>query len=75
VRFTAVTTVFAVNNPESLPALVEALAEEESLRVKNRLSQGLAERGYAIPSDLQEGCRAALPEGFRLEQGQVVRRA
>ncbi len=73
VRFRAATTTFAMNNEQSVPALLEALNEEESLRVKNRLAQGLAERGWKIPSDLQDACRSALPDDFKLDGG-VVRR-
>src|ERR1700759_4932087 len=32
VRFTAVTTLFAVNNPASVPSLLDALSNEESRR-------------------------------------------
>lgn len=71
VRFHAVTTTFAMNNQESVPALLDVLSEEESLRVKNRIAQGFTERKWKIPSELQKACRAALPEDYRLE-GAVV---
>jgi HEAT repeat protein len=73
VRFRAATTTFAMGDEQSVPALLEALEEEESLRVKNRIAQGLAERGWKIPSELQESCRDALPDDFKLD-GSVVRR-
>ncbi len=73
VRFRAATTTFAMADEQSVPALLEALGEEESLRVRNRIAQGLAERGWKIPSDLQEACRESLPEGFKLDGGTVRR--
>jgi HEAT repeat protein len=74
VRFEAVTTVFAVGDSESVPALVEQLAAEESLRVKNRIAQGLAEKGWQVGEELAASCKAALPPGYRLVDG-VVRAA
>jgi HEAT repeat protein len=71
VRFTAANTVFAVNAPESVPSLVAALDGEESLRVRNRIAQGLAERGYEISAELMESCQKNLPTGYVLRDGRV----
>ncbi len=73
VRFTAANTVFAVNDMKSVPALVAALAAEESLRVKNRIAQGLADRGFEIPAELGAACTAGLPPGYALKGGKVER--
>lgn len=59
VRFHAVQTTFAQNNVESLPALVKLLEAEESVRVKNKVAEGLLFRGWVIPPDLREATRAA----------------
>lgn len=72
VRFTAANTVFAVNDPASVPVLVAMLEAEESLRVKNRVAQGLAERGWSIPAELQDVCRKSLPPGYKLGGDKVV---
>jgi len=64
VRFSAVTTVFAVGMEDSVPALVAALEEEESLRVKNRIAQGLVDRGWTVPDELREVCEKSLPPGY-----------
>jgi HEAT repeat protein len=64
VRFTAANTVFAVNDAASVPALVATLDGEESLRVRNRIAQGLAERAFPIPGELAEPCRKNLPQGY-----------
>jgi len=74
VRFTAVNTTFAVNDEKSAPALVAALVVEESLRVKNRIGERLAERGWTVPAELLEACKSALPPGFGLQGTRVVRR-
>ncbi len=74
VRFTAVNTTFAVNDEKSAPALVDALVQEESLRVKNRIGERLAERAWPIPDELLEPAKNALPPGFAVDRTRVVRR-
>ncbi len=71
VRFAAVTTVFAVNEPRSVESLIAVLPEEESLRVKNRVASGIAERGWEVPDSLRAKAAAALPDGFTLAGGVV----
>lgn len=73
VRFAAVTTLLAHPVAEVGEALAEAFGEEESLRVKNRIAQGLAEGRYEVPPELLEAFREALPPEFRLD-GAVPRR-
>lgn len=72
VRFAAVSTVFAMSEPQSVASLVAALEHEESLRVKNRIAQGLAERQWPIPTVQCATCETALPPGYGLV-GDVVR--
>jgi hypothetical protein len=62
VRFHAVQTTFAQNNAGSLPALVKLLESEESVRVKNKVAEGLLFRGWALPAELREPTRKALQE-------------
>ncbi|HYP97077.1 MAG TPA: HEAT repeat domain-containing protein [Polyangiaceae bacterium] len=66
VRFTSATTLFAINDTQSLPALVTAIESDESRRIQNRIAQGLADRAWSIPAELGEQLRKALPPGFRL---------
>jgi HEAT repeat protein len=73
VRFHAAVTVFSMNDERSVPELVKALVEEESLRVKNGIAKGLVEKGWHVPKELADSCRAALPPGFTLD-GDRVRR-
>jgi HEAT repeat protein len=72
VRFCAVATVFSMSNPQSVPSLISALGQEESLRVKNRIAQGLAERQWQVTPELHSICETSLPPGFKLV-GELVR--
>jgi DNA-dependent RNA polymerase auxiliary subunit epsilon len=76
VRFHAVQVTFAQNNAESLPALVKLLENEESVRVKNKVAEGLAFRGWVVADDLREATARALRDtsGFRIgTDGKVAR--
>lgn len=73
VRFHAAVTTFGMNDEQSVPALLRALKEEESLRVKNRIAAGLADKRWKIGPELADDCRTALPPGSRLD-GEVVKR-
>jgi hypothetical protein len=75
IRFVAVATLFAQEDAAAAPALAKTLGDEESVRVKNRLLEGLLARGWAIPEDQREKVRAAMPANFALDpQGKVKRR-
>lgn len=71
VRFAAVAAVFAMSDVESVPSLVAALEHEESLRIRNRIAQGLAERDWLIPEAQREACEHGLPQGYQLAEGKV----
>jgi hypothetical protein len=62
VRFHAVQTTFAQNNVESLVPMVKLLEAEESVRVKNKVGEGLVFRGWEIPAELRAAVDAALGE-------------
>ena len=72
VRFATVTSVFELGFDASTPALVAALAGEESQRIKNRIAQRLTELGWAVPSELRDVAQGALPNGYRLQNDRVV---
>lgn len=71
VRFAAVTCLFAIDKPAAAAVLAEALSKEESLRVKNRIAQGLAERRWTIPEPERESVASHLPFGFSVSDGAV----
>jgi hypothetical protein len=72
VRFHAAGTIFAMADAEALQPLIEALGQEESLRVKNRVARGLEQAAWEIPADLTERCEHALPPGYAIRSGKVV---
>jgi hypothetical protein len=75
IRFVAVATVFAQEDEAATPVLSRTLAAEESVRVKNRIVDGLVARGWVVPEELREGVRAALPPQVALDaEGKVKRR-
>lgn len=74
VRFHAVGTTFAMEDPASAVALAKALIAEESIRVKNRIAAGLKQRDWDVPESERTALASALPEGYRLEGGKLASR-
>lgn len=72
VRFTACGTIFSISEMASAESLVDALSEEESLRIKNRIARGLAQQGWKLESDIEVRCQEALPPGFCIRENQVT---
>jgi HEAT repeat protein len=72
VRFHAVGTILAMGDGAGARALVAALEEEESLRVKNRVAAGLAQRGWEIPEALRPLAEEHAPDGYLLLDGKLV---
>jgi len=66
VRFQTVMSLFSIGDAAALPALVAVLETEESLRIKNRIAQGLADAGWELPPELVESTKKAIPPGFRV---------
>lgn len=60
VRFHAVQTTFAQNNAECLQALVALLEAEESVRIKNKVAEGVSFRGWILPEELRAKTAATL---------------
>jgi HEAT repeat protein len=71
VRFATTMSLFAIGAAASLPAFVAALESEESLRIKNRIAQGVTEANWDVPPELVATLKNALPPGFRLEGNRV----
>lgn len=75
VRFVAVGSTLAQNEASSASPLSEALVAEESVRVKNRIVEGLAARGWSVPEACREGVARVLPREWALrEDGTLARR-
>jgi HEAT repeat protein len=73
-RFHAATTLLAQDDPASLPALLGLLLEEESVRVRAKVAEGVATRGWEIPEADRAHVRGALPAGFSIDaRGRIVK--
>jgi hypothetical protein len=68
VPFHAVQTTFAQNDAESIPAIVKLLEAEESVRIKNKVAEGLLFRAWVIPAELRDATTQALRDasGYRV---------
>ena len=71
-RFLAVGTVVAQDNESAVPALLNALEQEESLRVKNRILDGFVARGWSVPEEQLVKTRKALPPEYSVDARRLV---
>ena len=76
VRFHAVETTFSQASAACVAALVGLLAKEESVRVKNKVAEGLLLRAWTVPAELREATAVALREasGYTIDREGKVRR-
>ena len=74
-RFHAVGAMLAQEESEAIPALLECLVNEESVRVKHRILDGFLARGWSVPEEKREAVRKALPSGTTVDaDGRVKKR-
>ncbi len=73
VRFHTVATLFSQEDEASSELLYKALVGEESVRVKNRVVEGMASRGWKVPEGLADEVAEALPPGYAVRDGVVKR--
>jgi hypothetical protein len=74
-RFTSVAALLAQKDPEAVGALVSLLLEEESVRVRAKIADGLAELGWPIPDEQQGAVRKVLPPQFSVNgEGRMTKR-
>jgi HEAT repeat protein len=73
-RFNAVTTILAQKEPESLGPLLNLMLEEESVRVRAKIADGLAELGWEIPEDQRDPVRKVLPPQFTIDGSGMVKK-
>jgi hypothetical protein len=75
-RFHAASTLLVQDAPASAGALGKALLDEESVRVRVRIAEGLATRGWPMPPDERDELRKALPAPYTLDgAGRVIKRS
>jgi hypothetical protein len=74
-RFHTVSALLAQDDAAATPALAHLLGEDESVRVRNRIAEGLASRGWVVPEDEREAVRKTLQPPFSLDAaGRIVKR-
>ena len=74
-RFHAVGTVFVQDDPASVRPLVNALIAEESFRIKNKIIDGFAARGWTVPDEKRSEVQAVLPPGASMTGDGHLRRS
>ncbi len=73
-RFHAVATTLLQEDASCIPALLRILPDEESLRVKHKLADGVAMRGWVIPEEARADTRKHLPPGFSIDGEGVLKK-
>lgn len=74
-RFHAASTLLVQDAPQSAGVLAKALLEEESVRVRVRIAEGLADRGWPVPAEDRDALRKALPAPYTFDgAGRVIKR-
>ena len=74
-RFHAASTLLVQDDAASAPALARLLGDEESLRVRTRIAEGLASRGWEVPEEERDAARKGLPPGYTLDgSGRVTKK-
>ncbi len=68
VRFHAIAATFAQANEESVPPILRAMFEEESVRIKNKICDGFVHRSWKVPEELLAQAQKAMRDvsDFRL---------
>lgn len=68
VRFQAVATLFSLEDSAAVPALAALAIEEESVRIRNKICEGLKSRGWAVDADQRDAFNRSVGQnGFRLD--------
>jgi len=64
VRFHAVLTIFDQGDSRSIPALVKMCEQEESVRIKNKVAEGMIDNGWSVPDGLVASFQAAMKDAY-----------
>ncbi len=74
-RFNAVVAVLKQEEPEGLDPLINCLLEEESVRIKAKIADGIAQLGWEIPDERRDAVRKVLPYEFGIDgSGRITKR-
>jgi HEAT repeats len=75
-RFHAVSALLAQEDPAATPALAHLLGDEESVRVRNRIAEGLSARAWPVPDDERDPVSKSLTPAFSLDpSGRIQKRS
>jgi len=66
-RFHAVAAALAQDDPNAAEPLIRVLADEESVRIKNKIADGFIARGWSVPDELRADARKDLPAGYTID--------
>jgi HEAT repeat protein len=73
-RFHAAAALLAQEDPTVVQPLGQLLADEESVRVRNKVAEGLFQRGWAVGVEERDAVRKSLPSPYTLDaSGRVVK--
>ena len=73
-RFHAVGTTLAQRDASSIAPLLDALVEEESVRVRTKIADGFVASEWAVPDDRREAVRKVLPYQYSIDGEGFVRK-
>jgi HEAT repeat protein len=74
-RFHAACALLAQEDVAAVAALGNFVVSEESVRVRNKIAEGLASRGWMLPESEREAVRKALSPTFLVDgEGRVIKR-
>jgi hypothetical protein len=71
-RFHAVCALVAQEDAQAASVLAELLPGEESVRVRSKVAEGLAQRRWPVPESERDAVRRSLPPEFALDANGVV---
>jgi hypothetical protein len=74
-RFHAASTLLAQDDIAAVPALEKLMLEEESVRIRTRVAEGLASRAWPLSEETRAAVRNVLPAGYSVDgAGRVTKR-
>lgn len=74
-RYRAVQTILAQKEPESLGKLIDRYLDEESVRIKSKILDGISALGWDIPEDRRDAVRKAMSYEYGIDgEGKITKR-
>jgi hypothetical protein len=71
-RFYAVIATLAQKDAASVGPLLQVLVDEESVRIRTKIADGLAQLGWSVPDDQRDAVRKCLPPSYVVDGGGAV---